>query len=170
MPNLMSHRNRVRRFLCVSVISTVVLGALFAAVASATPTLVGARISIFGGATQTFPAAQPFHFDHGWTTKPNKDDSLGLWSFSLTMDGVPVNRDFVDIRQIDDPAFGHVLARVSVFNFPNGLIGTHVFAGIWSGPCAEMVAQGFATGPCVSPNAVVEAPALASTTAVTFLP
>ena len=55
MPSLMSHRNGVRRFLCVLVISTVALGALFAAVASATPALVGARISIFGGATQSFP-------------------------------------------------------------------------------------------------------------------
>ena len=169
MPSVMPHRGGVRRFLCVLVISTVALGALFAAVASATPALVGARISIFGGATQTFPAAQPFHFDHGWTTKPNKDDSIGLWAFSLTMDGVPVKPDFIDIRHPEDPVFGRLNHRVYVFNFPTGLTGTHVFGGTWTGPCDEMVAQGFATGPCESPNAVVPASALATTITVTFV-
>ena len=42
------------------------------------------------------------------------------------MDGAPVRPDFSDIRQLDDPVFGHVLGRVSVFNFPNGLTGTHM--------------------------------------------
>ena len=163
-------RGGVRRLLAASILVTLACTSLLVAGASATPTLVGARISIFGGPSQSFPAGQPFHFDHGWTVKPNKDDSLGLWSFSLTMDGVPVNPDFIEIRQLDDPVFGHVLWRVFVFNFPNGLTGTHVFAGTWSGPCAEMVAQGFATGPCVSPKAVVEAPGAASATEVTFVP
>ena len=86
------------------------------------------------------------------------------------MDGTPVRPDFIDIQQLDDLVFGHILRRAYVFNFPNGLTGTHVFGGAWSGPCDEMVAQGFASGPCARPNAVVQAPALASTTTVTFVP
>ena len=170
MLGLKTHRKGLRRYLCVSVIATVALCALFAAVASATPATVGPQISIFGGATQTFPAGQPFHISHRWTTKPGKDDSLGLWRFSLTLDGAPVNPSFIEIQQIDDPVFGHVLGRRFVFNFPNGLTGTHVFSGTFTGPCDEMVAQGFATGPCVSPNAVVEATAFSASTTVTFAP
>src|SRR6476659_7677933 len=85
------------------------------------PTQAGARIGIFGGATQSFPAGQPFHFSHGFTTKPSTDGSLGLWRFTLTLDGVEVKPSFIDIRQMDDPVFGHLLFRVYVFNFPDGL-------------------------------------------------
>ena len=144
--------------------------ALLVTSANATPTEVGAKISIFGGTTQTFPAGQPFHFTHRWTAKPNKDGSIGLWRFALTLDGVNLNPSFIDIEQIDDPVFGHVLGRRYVFNFPNGLTGTHVFAGTFTGPCNEMVAQGFATGPCPTPNAVVDAPAFSAGTTVTFVP
>jgi hypothetical protein len=33
------------------------------------------------------------------------------------------------------------------------MTGTHVFAGTFSGPCSLMVANGFATWPCISRNA-----------------
>ena len=71
-------RAGVRRLLAASILASFACATLVVSVASATPALVGARISIFGGPNQSFPAGQPFHFDHGWTTKPSKDDSLGL--------------------------------------------------------------------------------------------
>ncbi len=135
-----------------------------------TPTEVGARISVFGGATQTFPAGQPFHFSHGWQVKPDTDGALGAWRFLLTLDGVELNPDFIDLRQIDDPVNGHLIHRVYVFNFPNGLTGTHVFGGTFAGPCDELVAQGFVSGPCVTPNAIVAADGYPVTTTVTFVP
>ena len=135
------------------------------------PTEVGARIGIFGGTTQSFPAGQPFHFSHGFTTKPSTDGSLGLWRFTLTLDGVEVKPSFIDIGQIDDPVFGHLLHRVYVFNFPDGLTGTHTFGGSFSGPCDQMVAQGFTTGvQCATPNQVVMADGFPVTTTVTFTP
>ena len=135
------------------------------------PTEVGARIGIFGGAAQSFPAGQPFHFNHGFTTKPSTDGSLGLWRFTLTLDGVEVKPSFIDIRQIDDPVFGHLLFRMYVFNFPDGLTGTHTFSGSFSGPCDQMVAQGFTTGvQCATPNQVVMADGYPVTTTVTFVP
>jgi hypothetical protein len=129
----------------------------------------GARIGIFGGATQSFPAGQPFHFSHGWLVKPDTDGPLGLWSVSLTLDGVQLHPDFIEERQIDDPVFGHLIHRVYVFNFPNGLTGTHVFAGTFWGPCDKLVAEGFAAGPCVTPNAVIAADGFPVTTTVTFV-
>jgi hypothetical protein len=131
---------------------------------------LGARIGVFGGATQTFPAGQPFHFSHGWQVKPDTDGPLGLWAFSLTLDGVQMSPDFIEERQIDDPVFGHLIHRVYVFNFPNGLTGTHVFAGTFWGPCSKMVAEGLASGPCATPNAVIAADGFPVTTRVTFMP
>ena len=154
----------------VLAVAACVMTGLFVTSAGATPATVGPQISIFGGPVQTFPAGQPFHVSHRWTTKPSKDGSMGLWRFSLTLDGAPVNPSFIELQQIDDPVFGHVLGRRYVFNYPKGLTGTHVFAGKFTGPCDEMVAQGFATGPCVSPNAVVEAGAFSAGTTVTFAP
>ena len=165
---------RLRREMAMSrvvlVAAACVLTGLFVTSASATPVTVGPQISIFGGATQTFTAGQPFHVSHRWTTKPSKDGSLGLWRFSLTLDGVKANSSFIDLQQIDDAVFGHVLGRRYVFNYPNGLTGTHTFAGTFTGPCDEMVSQGFATGPCETPNAVVSALAFSSGTTVTFVP
>jgi hypothetical protein len=129
---------------------------------------VGTRISLFGGATQTFPAGQPFNFSHGFFTSPTLDGSLGLWRFSLTLDGAEVKPSFIDMIEADDPVFGTVIHRVYVFNFPNGLTGTHVFGGTFEGPCEPMVAAGQATGPCPTPNAVVPATGFPVTTTVTF--
>ena len=159
-----------RRLLVSSVLAAFACAAVLAAGASATPNAVGARISLLGGVSQTFPATQPFHFNHGWSVKPGtKGGALGLWRFSLALDGVEVKPDFLKILQIDDPVFGHLINREDVFNFPSGLTGTHSFSGTWSGPCDEMVANGLATGPCEQPNAVVTAPALDRTVTVTFV-
>ncbi len=81
-----------------------------------------------------------------------------------------VNSSFREALQIDDPVFGHIISRQHVFNFSSGLTGTHTFSGAWSGPCDEMVAQGFAAGPCETPNALVTAPAIDRTITVTFVP
>lgn len=134
------------------------------------PTEVGARIGIFGGATQSFPAGQPFHFSHGFVTTPGSNGSIGLWRFTLTLDGVEVKPSFIDLRETNDPVSGHLLHRVYVFNFPDGLIGTHTFGGSFAGPCDESVAFGYFTGPCPTPNALVVGDGFPVTTTVTFVP
>ena len=105
----------------------------------------------------------------GGLPSPARTTAWG-YEVSLTLDGVEVKPDFLELRHVEDPVFGKLNHRVYVFNFPAGLTGTHVFGGSWTGPCDEMVAQGFATGPCTSPNAVVPAAALATTITVTFVP
>ena len=131
---------------------------------------VGATISIFGGAIQTFPAGQPFHFEHGWGLQPGGDHALGKFGFSLTVDGVEVKRDFLDTIPVDDPLYGRILSRHYVFNFPDGMTGTHVFGGTYFGPCQGFVNGGFATGPCSKPNETISTSGSPFTITVTFIP
>ena len=141
---------------------------VMASTASASPAPTGTRISIFGGA-QTFPAGQPFYISHFWALQPTPNGALGLWTFSVSVDGVP-QHGLGSTQVIFDPDFGMLLFRPFLFNFPQGMTGTHVFAGTFSGPCSLMVAQGFATGPCSTPNAVVPETGDPFITTVTFVP
>jgi len=161
---------RLVRLLASSVTLILVCAALLAAAANATPAPTGARISIFGGTSQTYPAGQPFYFRHGWLNAPSFDGGIGLWSFSLSVDGVEQHGFLQTIVTQDFPGIGTVLFRPYLFNFPDGMTGTHVFAGTFSGPCGPMVAGGFATGPCAAPNAIVPETGNPFTTTVTFVP
>jgi len=76
--------------------------------------------------------------------------------------------DFIETIRTEDPVLGMLLFRPYVFNFPDGMTGTHVFVGIFLGPCQAMVNQGFATGPCANPNE--EIPTAPTTSTVTFVP
>jgi hypothetical protein len=140
----------------------------FAAPASAAPAPTGTRLSIFP-AQQTFPAGQPFYFEHGFEVGPSGDGGLGLWTFSLSVDGVP-QMGFADTQVIQDPTLGTLIFRPYLFNFPSEMTGTHVFAGTFYGPCAKMVSEGFAAGPCSSPQEVVPSSASPFITTVTFVP
>jgi len=116
---------------------------------------VGPRLSL-NGSVSTFPAGQPFHIASGWGTAPGQlDQSIGLWTYKLTIDGVPAQPSFIQTTVSQDPVYGTVLGRVSEFNFPDGMSGTHVFGSTFLGPCKEMVDEGSATGPCAHPRDVV---------------
>jgi hypothetical protein len=160
------------RKLVVVLAVAVACTAFFATGARATPAPTGPQLSDFGPAQQTFPAGQPFHFEDGWGNTPSGDGAVGLWTFSLTVDGIP-QMGFLDTRVITDftPPEPLIL-HPYLFNFPQGMTGTHTFAGTFYGPCAEMVSQGFATGPCSSPTEVVPVTAFSpfTTTTITFLP
>lgn len=115
---------------------------------------VGTRISLFAGSFQVFPASQPFHIAHGWGLSPHdpaKPAALGKYGFSLAVDGVERQADFVDKGHVENPDFGRLQSRIWVHNFPDGMTGTHTFTGHWFGPCAALVASGFAPGPCEHP-------------------
>jgi hypothetical protein len=147
------------------------LGCALAFVSGAEATtnkLVGSRISLFGGASQTFPAGQPFHINHGWQLAPGQDSTLGGFGFSLAVDGVVVKPDFIDTSTQDIEGYNVIVARGWFYNFPSGMTGSHTFTGIWSGPCEGMVAVGFATGPCADANAIITSAPLTIT--ITFVP
>ena len=156
----------MRRLLPVT-IGVLLAACVMVSAANASPAPTGTRISIFGG-SQTFPANQPFYFSHFWVVEPSVSGPVGLWTFSLSVDGVP-QHGFVATQVISDPV-GTLLFRPFLFNFPHGMTGTHVFAGTFSGPCSLMVANGFATGPCISPNAIVPETGDPFIKTVTFVP
>lgn len=122
---------------------------------------VGQRISVFLGTPTTFPAGEPFHIRHGWGIGATEHpEQAGIFSFRLDVDGVPRDADFV-LRSADTPPKTEyeapVLNRSWVFNFPDGMSGTHTFTGHWIEPCGVAVAELAYPGPCTTPNAPVEA-------------
>lgn len=127
---------------------------------------VGERISLSLGGSTTFPAGAPFHIAHGWIMIDSNLDRPRLWDFQLEVDGILWKEDIVE-RSIEsgDPNFHN---RVWVFNFLEGMTGTHTFTGRWLGPCQVLVDDGTLPGPCSSPNDKVEA--IFRTLTVTFEP
>jgi hypothetical protein len=82
------------------------------------------------------------------------------------VDGVSRREAFVERTVVSgDP---DLLTRIWVFNFPEGMTGTHTFTGHWLGPCQGLVDEGFIPGPCGRPNEKVEA--FAQSLTVTFTP
>jgi hypothetical protein len=128
---------------------------------------VGTRIDLRTGPT-TFTAGAPFHIAHGWITDSSVD-GVGIYDFELEIDGVLRYEDFVE-RSVTrgDP---DLLNRIWVYNFPNGMTGTHTFTGHWYGPCRALADGGFYTGSCTNPTARVEANTLSpQSLTVTFGP
>jgi hypothetical protein len=137
--------------------------------AAAAPAPTGPTLSIFHP-QQTFPAGEPFNIRTGWGNNPSVDGGIGLWSFSLSVDGIP-QTGFLDVSVFPDPGnpTGTLILRPHLFNFPQGMTGTHVFAGTFSGPCPQMVSEGFATGPCSSPTQIVPLSSGPFITTITFV-
>lgn len=112
-----------------------------------------------------FPANQPFHIAHGWlsgtpgvekcvpdpSTTPNP---IGLAEFRLEVDGVYVDESFVD-REAQPCGGPAIHSWAWVFNFPEGMSGTHTFTGHWIVACREAIENGY-EGVCETPNAMVE--------------
>ena len=72
----------------------------------------------------------------------------------MSVDGVP-QHGFVDTQAISDPDLGTLLFRPFLLRLPARNDGHARLSGIFSGPCSLMVANGFATGKCTKPNAIV---------------
>ena len=81
--------------------------------------------------------------------------TVGLWRFSLSVDGVETREDYVDKFFTEDATFGTLQNRFWVFNFPDGMTGTHNFSARWSGPCQPAVDSGLIAGRCEHPNDIV---------------
>lgn len=120
--------------------------------ASANNEPVGERIIVFNGQIE-FPAGTPFNIRHGWL-QPSSDDAIGIFDFQLEIDGVLYNEGFKMFSAVSgDP---DLLSRLWVYNFPDGMTGTHTFTGHWYAPCQYAVDWLGYPGPCVTPNDKVE--------------
>lgn len=104
----------------------------------------GDRINLNGG-DQTFAAGEPFHIIQGWVFEPHPNRQ-GLFSFSLQVDGSEVDENYVDHSKDGNQNY-----RLWVYNFPDGMIGTHTFTGTWYAPC-EVAEEDWGGGPCEKKN------------------
>ena len=93
----------------------------------------GQRLDIFESGSQTFPASTPFHIVHGWKLDLG-DDQVDLFDFQVSVDGVYRELDFIE-AYVDTNLDPPVLTRRFVYNFPEGMTGTHLFIGHWIAPC-----------------------------------
>lgn len=132
--------------------------------ASASSEPVGERITLWNSPFAT-TAGTPFNIRHGWL-QTSDDGAIGIFDFTLEVDGVLHREDFkLFSEEIGDP---DILTRLWVYNFPNGMTGTHTFTGHWYAPCQyAVVSLGF-TGSCATPNEKVETSI--RTVVVTFVP
>jgi hypothetical protein len=96
---------------------------------------VGERISLFDGDT-SFPAGEPFYISHGFAGFTGPDPFR--WDFILEVDGVPVPDSGVVIEQREDEL---KLGGGRVYNFPDGMTGTHTFDGYWYQSCKGSLAE-----------------------------
>ena len=112
---------------------------------------------------QSFAENTPFHIKHGWRSLVENRIPLGYLSeasFSLQLNGVDLEEDFV--YRFSDLENGVALAKSYVFNFPEGMIGTHYFTGHWFLQCKYMQDE------CENPNGLLEY--LTHTVTVHFVP
>ena len=148
---LLSRLRRADRRLLLALICVACPAVFTPSAAADTNKEVGVNLpeSVLFSSVSTFPAGEPFHIARGWELGPGElVHSIGLWQYRLTIDGVAVQPNFNETIVSQDPVDGTILFRPYVFNFPEGMTGTHVFGSTFLGPCQQLVDFGFATGPC----------------------
>jgi hypothetical protein len=115
---------------------------------------IGDQINVLIGTPTTFAVGDPFHIAHGWLLAP-EEKPVSAFRFQLEVDGVVREPDFIE-RSAEGGAGGASHTLVWVYNFPEGLSGTHTFTGHWMGRCQVLVDLGYIPGPCVDPKAYVD--------------
>lgn len=134
------------------------------AVTAAESIRLGDRLSLFGENT-TFPAGQPFYIAHGWWN-PTNIPGVGLFKFSLDVDGTPVREDFIERSTFSGSP--DELLWFWVYNFPDGMTGTHTLTGHWTGPCQGLVDMGVIQVTCEKTNEIIES--ASQTIIIDFVP
>lgn len=145
-----------------------IIGAVLIALAVAGPAdanrsaePVGERLGLFAylEGPGSFPADTPFHVRHGWISPVGQErhhTAWGSYDFTLALDGTLLEPDAVVMEfDQDHPVWGRSISKMSLFNFPDGLRGSHTLTGTWYGACGELVDQGVYEAPCAHPKAKV---------------
>lgn len=114
----------------------------------------GTRIILYEAETAVFPADAPFYISHGWYHDPFYEPklSVGGFDFKLELDGEYTEETYVDRTKIIDDI---QISIYWVFNFPDGMSGTHSFVGHWFATCEWAQYNGYVTE-CQNPNTSIE--------------
>ena len=141
-----------QRLLIVILNLVLVFALVSPAVASEMHTPVGENIPQRQG-YRVFPSNEPFNIQNGWI-QTSEDGAIGNFDFRLEVDGVFVDNFYRDFSAVSgDP---DTLYRIWVYNFPEGMTGTHTFTRHWYAPCQYAVDYLEYTGSCRTPNQKVE--------------
>jgi hypothetical protein len=76
----------------------------------------------------TLVADEPFNVAHGWGAFTRKELVDPTLRFELSVDGIQ-KHGAIDFNF--DPDAAGLLLKTYVFNFPQGMSGTHSFTGCW---------------------------------------
>jgi hypothetical protein len=154
-----------RRTLTISIVVCCLFLLGLSPVVASPPEPVGEQINVFFGTPTSFEADTPFHIVHGWLLSTEELRGAGLYGFELWLDGDLVPPSYTDVNVSTDGGTMS-MSRTVVFNFPEGLLDTHTFTGVWYAPCKFAVETGIYPGPCETPSQQV--PIFESTLTVDF--
>ena len=137
------------------------VGVVLTAPAAARGT-VGERVVIMAGVPSAVDLVleTPFYIEHGHGLTKDADTPRGLFGFNLYVDDVLQKPDYRSTSVEQDVLLGPntypwMMFRTNVYNFPEGMTGSHTFKGVWTGPCQWAVENAGYSGTCDTPNAVV---------------
>ena len=114
--------------------------------------------------TGDFPAGDPFYVEHGHGLVKDEDLPRGLFDFVLYVDGAVQKPDYRSTNVETNLWLGPpdnlvfypwLMFRTNVYNYADGMTGTHVFTGQWTAPCQWAVDHGYYAGACATQNQVV---------------
>jgi hypothetical protein len=130
-------RGRLPRWarLTVAAVTIVLLLTSAGGAVAASKVRVGDRINLLDPPA-TYQADTAFHIWHGFVFQDGSGSRLGQigrFEFRLEVDDVAVAADFFEVDVFDRGT----VSKVWVFNFPDGLSGTHTFTGHWITPDGE---------------------------------
>lgn len=110
--------------------------------------------------TMEFEESMPFHIAHGWRSKIGDPAvTIARGGLRLVIDGDEVPEDFIDYVRSEE-VDGIWLYKYFVFNFPDGMTGTHVFDFYYSNICSAWLNPPDPYEPfvedCENPNEILE--------------
>ena len=84
----------------------------------------------------TFLAGEPFHIQHGWRLGPTpmKTFNPGGYSFELELDGEIIKPSY---KMVGYNPSEENYEKLYIYNFPDGMTGTHTFIGHYYGTCSD---------------------------------
>ncbi len=83
-----------------------------------------------------YSANMPFYIAHGWSSTVGEDVKVTTrGGLRLVIDGEDVEEDFIEIVRTND-GVTNILSKWFVFNFPDGMTGTHTFEFYYSNTCS----------------------------------
>jgi hypothetical protein len=139
----------------------ITLMALTLIAASSPKERVGDRFFFpLGSGKLFYEASKPFHIAHGWREEIGKSGkTTARGGLRLFIDGDEVTEDFIENFRLEEGETVYI-QKWFVFNYPEGMTGTHTFDFYYSNVCSFWLDPPPPHDPvvtyCESPNEILE--------------